>query len=356
MQQGKVRMIQSILIVKIGAIGDVVMSLPMLSLLREKHPDAFITWVCGETVTPLIEATSLVNRIISVNEKKLFQSGLRIRLLTLLKLWRELFFQSFDLVITAHSDARYRIISFFCRKKQHRFFDRKGKRPFPVPGRYHLNEYVRLANPNEGPNSPVPSFPKLRVMQPSHRTIPSVILAPGGAKNALADDALRRWPISHYVELAKRLSSHQINLIITGSETDKWIEPYFSEIPYRNLLGKLSLIDFISLLRESDLLITHDSGPLHLSKLANCQTIALFGPTNPFEKVGQNENIHVFWGGKDLPCRPCYDGKKYAQCAQNLCLQKIHPEEVAKKALEILSHRHPTIYERLPVGLDHHFN
>jgi heptosyltransferase-2 len=339
-------MIRSILIIKIGAIGDIVMSLPMLSLLREKYPSATITWVCGKTVAPLIEATSLVNRIITIDEKKLFQSGLKNRLLTLAKLWKALFFQSFDLAITAHPDPRYRLLSLFCRKKLHRFFNRKQKRPFPISGRYHLHEHIRLADPFEGPTAPVPPFPPLHTpssavvegfLSPS---LPNVVIAPGGAKNALSDSPLRRWPPSHYAEVLKQLSSHPLNLIVLGAPSDKWVEPYFSGISYQNAIGKLSLLECIALLKKTAVFITHDSGPLHLAKLAGCPTIALFGPTNPYEFHNQSENIHVFWEGGKLPCAPCYDGKGYAQCAQNLCLQRIRPETVIKKALGLLCINH----------------
>lgn len=171
-------MVQSILIVKIGAIGDVVMSLPMLSFFREKYPTANITWVCGKTVAPLIEATALVDELISIDENRLYQGW------ALIKLWRVLLFRSFDLVITAHADPRYRLISLFCRKRVHRTFNRTE--------RYHVHEYVRLACPDEG--TIAPPFPKIHL--PKRRfetTAPLVLIAPGGAKNSLSEHPLRRF-------------------------------------------------------------------------------------------------------------------------------------------------------------------
>ncbi|MBI2742394.1 MAG: glycosyltransferase family 9 protein [Chlamydiales bacterium] len=336
------REINSILIVKIGAIGDVVMSLPMLSLLRQKHPNAHITWLCGKSAAPLVEAAALTDEMLLIDETQLFQRGAGRRILALIAIWRVLFFRRFDLVITAHPDPRYQLISLFCRKKLHRFFNRRQKRSFPLFGRYHLYEYNRLADPTEGPLSPSPSFPKLHLettpfLEGFLASLPSrpiVVVAPGGAKNALSDNPLRRWPASHYADLLKQLSSLPVNLIVTGAESDHWIEPLLSEITYHNLIGKLSLLELVMLLKKTKLFITHDSGPLHLSKLAECPTIALFGPTNPSEKVSPSENIHVFW--ERMPCAPCYDGKKYAQCTQNSCMRNISPAAVAKKASELL--------------------
>ncbi|HSX10422.1 MAG TPA: glycosyltransferase family 9 protein [Chlamydiales bacterium] len=326
----------AILIIKIGAIGDVVMALPMLTYLRKKYPSAAITWVCGKIAAPLIAATGMVDHLLQVDEKLLSRGRIRF----LFTVWKQLFGKSFDLVITAHPDPRYRWISAFCRKREHRFFDRLQKRPFPIPGRYHLDEYVRLAGAFEEPIVERPPFPKLKIPAKPGLNLPAgpiVVIAPGGAKNALADDALRRWPIGHYAQLIAKLSAHGLQIVITGSETDKWVEPHFSHLPFHNLIGQLSLLDLISLLQRSQLFITHDSGPLHLSKFASCPKIALFGPTNPYEKVSRSENIHVFWEGGNLPCSPCYDGKRYAPCTKNLCLHHIRPEQVAKKALDLLS-------------------
>lgn len=329
--------LKSILVVKVGAIGDLVMTLPMLLHLRTQHPSAIITWICGETVAPLLKATSLVDKLIIINEKKLLKGTFKERLISLSNIWIKLFLRKFDLVITAHPDPRYRILSLFAWKKAHHFFSYSKSRPFPLPGRYQVNEYMRLVNPIEGCDAPSPIFPKLSLPQINHyfNSHPLVIIAPGGAKNVLADDALRRWPIEYYKEVANQLNKHSINLIIIGSESDRWVEPHFTHIAHTNLIGKLDLMELVSLLQKATLLITHDSGPLHLSKLSNCQTIALFGPTNPTQ-IAREKNIHIFWEGKNLPCSPCYFGKNYAPCTNNLCLSKIQPARIIKKALEII--------------------
>lgn len=109
--------------------------------------------------------------------------------------------------------------------------------------------------------------------------------------------------------------------------------PYFEAIPHENWVGRLDLLQLVALFKQSSLFITHDSGPLHLAKLVGVSTLALFGPTNPYEKVSTEENIEVIWGGKHLACRPCYNGKTYASCARNGCLQSLSPEQVFAKAV-----------------------
>lgn len=332
--------LSSVLIVKIGAIGDVVMSLPLLRHIREHHPQAHITWICGSQVAPLIEATHLVDELIPLDEKRLLKGTHSQQISVLLSIWMRLFFRSFDLILTLHADPRYRWIAKTCRTKEHRFYDRKNSRLFPVSGRYHAEEAIRLFTQEEGARPYTARFPKMHLPASLKDRIvpgqkgPFIVLAPGGAKNVLADDALRRWPITSYASLMRQLSEKGFEIVVTGASADAWVKPFFSSLSYHDLIGHLSLLEMLALLEEASLLITHDSGPMHLAKLTSCPVIALFGPTDPAERVGKGEDIQAFWGGEHLACRPCYDGKTYAACTQNVCLQRISPEKICQAALQ----------------------
>jgi len=328
-----------ILIVKIAAIGDVVMSLPLLSAIRDAHPNAHITWIAGSQVASLLNATRQIDKLIEVDESSLYKGGLSGRLSAMGGIWRRIGGRSYDLCLTCHPDPRYRWISFpaFC--KSRRALKRAKGRVNPVPGRYHGEEYVRLFSGNDGASRPPIRFPEIALPESRfqmNESAPIVAIAPGGAKNILADDALRRWPIESYAALAKKLSRPPLRLALTGSASDNWVKNHFNGTDTIDLIGKLDLLDFIAFLKKCSLFITHDSGPLHLAKLAGCPTIALFGPTMPSEKVGLGENIRVLWGGESLSCRPCYDGKTYAKCGNNLCLRFLSPEKVFETAGEIL--------------------
>jgi ADP-heptose:LPS heptosyltransferase len=315
--------------VKIGAIGDVVMALPMLDHLKKEG--AHVTWVVGEQPAPLLQSIGLVDELIMVDEQKLLKGNLLHQLPQLFKLWRRLGRRFFDQVLTAHVDWRYRLLALFVRASERKSFSRGRKRPFPVPGRYHAHEYMRLATGQEGATTPFATFGIV-----AEASSDLIILAPGGAKNVLADSYLRRWPIEHYVHLAHLLSEEGYRIGLTGNESDLWILSHFQDLVFENFVGKKDLVELMHLLRASRLLITHDSGPLHVAKLAGCPVLALFGPTNPYERVSHQERIKVLWGGEHLPCRPCYDGKRYALCDKPHCLESITPEKVFEEAQKIL--------------------
>ncbi|MCD6250038.1 MAG: glycosyltransferase family 9 protein, partial [candidate division Zixibacteria bacterium] len=113
-----------------------------------------------------------------------------------------------------------------------------------------------------------------------------------------------------------------------GGPGDEWIITSFADLKVIDLVGKTSLVELVALYRKCDAVITHDSGPMHLAGLAGAPLVALFGPTNPYEKVPRNGLHEILWGGEDLACRPCYDGKGYDNCQDNLCMKQISVVEV----------------------------
>ncbi len=329
-----------ILIVKIGAVGDTVMALSMLEAIDRKWPGAHVTWVCGEAVAPLVKAPGRVNEVVVLNDRKLLRGGVGGALSVLVPLWFKLLGRKFDLVLSGHSDPRYGLLSATVMAYERRSFG-KG-RGGPVPGRYHGDEYVRLVTDEDGPEAfkaRIPSFkfepaPALQNVLSAGGNF--VALAPGGAKNILRDDALRRWPLENYVRLAELLVKNGNKVLLTGGPGDEWVREAFQKTPFIDLIGKTSLMDLVALYGKCALVVTHDSGPLHLAMLAGAPVLALFGPTDPVEKVPANGKNLVLWGGEELACRPCYDGKNYAACSNNLCLKSVTVEKVHQEALRLL--------------------
>ena len=322
---------QSYLIIKIAAIGDVVMALPMLEAIRKKSPNAHITWVCGKIVKELLTNFS-IDELIVVDEAKLLKGSKAEKIFEVLKVWKKIAFRDFDYVALGHADTRYKILTALTRTSHFKRFSHEVGRVCPIPGRHHSDEYVRLVCDKLGTSRVdaaqlQPLLPaKIKEQLSVSKRI--VVLAPGGAKNTLADDACRRWPIEHYAELARRLVSEKFQVILIGGKTDAWIRPYFKDINITDLLGQTSLLELIALFWEIDIFVTHDSGPMHLAGLANCKIVALFGPTNPYEKIPNRENVEVLWDAEKYACCPCYDGKTYAECENTICMREISVQRV----------------------------
>jgi heptosyltransferase-2 len=327
-----------ILIVKLGAIGDVVMALSMLPAIRAAHPDAHVTWVVGKTSRPILELVSGISEVIVVDDHALLRGGMAKRLAEVLKLWLRVGARSFDIIATGHADWRYRMLTALSFCGSRRSFAIRG-RAGPIPARYHGNEYVRLVTGRDGPESESARLPALaRPLPPA--PMPGkgggvVVLAPGGARNILRDDPLRRWPLASYAALARMLTEEGYTVVLVGGAGDIDVKEAFSDMAVVDLIGKTSLPELAAVLSSGTIVVTHDSLPLHLGLLVGASVIALFGPTMPGEKVplpdsvdASEGRVRVIWGGAHLACRPCYDGRNFHDCSSNECMRGISPKMV----------------------------
>lgn len=319
------------LIVKIAAIGDVIMAIPMVQRIREVDPDADITWLCGKAVYPILKAFP-IDHLICIDEKKLLAGSKVQKVQAVFSAWRQIAFRHYDVVALGHASRRYRLLTLLTKSGTFHAFSHIMGGIWPVPGRHHTDEYVRLVCPDIKEITPPAQFPTVELPQSILGVFAKdkkiVILAPGGAKNVLADDDVRRWPVEFYAVLARQLIADGMQVIVTGAPSDQWVSEYFADMDVVDLVGKTNLLQLIGIFQHADVVVTHDSGPLHLAGMTQAFLIALFGPTNPWEKVPQRKNVVTFWQHEKYTCCPCYDGKYYAACKENVCLSTINPHRI----------------------------
>ena len=339
---------ERILIIRLAAIGDVVMASSLARRLRDAKPDAHITWLCGQTAAPLVECFADVDDVISIDDRRLLAGGTFDRAREVLGVRYQLRVKGFDTSYLLHPDPRYRILtsSLGCTVIAQR---RTRRRPMnPIPGRYLGDEAARLMDGLDG--GPIQGhFPlgRLKGFAPTARgDTPRVVIVPGGAKNVLRESALKRWPIDQYVALARALVDDGLNVTLVGNAGDEWVRPHFSLVPITNLIGRTTIPETLALFAGSDLVVAHDTGPMHLARLVGARLIALFGPTPPTSFVAPNETTTVLWGGEHLACRPCYDGREFADCADNECMSSISVDVVLRTARTILRRESASIPEQ----------
>ena len=337
------------LIVKLAAVGDVAMALPMITALQAKHPDCRITWLCGESAQPLLACVSGIDRLVVANERALLAGSRRDQTAETLRVWARLGVGRFDLVLTAHADPRYRRLTLLARAACRRSLADARPRAGMIAGRYHGDEYVRMVTELDDHRAESFTVPPLEAQLSPHVRAalltgnpdrrPLVALAPGGARNAMRETPLRRWPLANYAALASLLAQRGYATVVTGSETDSWARDALRARGSIDLIGRTSLPDLIALFRECLAVVAHDSGPLHLARLAGAPRVALFGPTSPGSFVGDKARLVVLWPGSSLPCAPCYDGREFAACDNNLCMQRISSEAALQAVIDLAATR-----------------
>jgi len=351
------------LIIKLTAIGDVTMALPMVAAILARDPNANISWMCGKGVAPLVRQVEGISEVIEVDEESILAGTPIAKISAVVSAWQRTFGRRFDAIYVAHSDLRYSVLTWaLCAKTVRRLGGGIGMRSI-VPGRTHADEYVRLVTGRDDWQAQSFSAPKVRVemmdalarrmeqFNPDGR--PLIALPPGGARNVARESPLRRWPLERYVELAHALHELGYRVVITGNQADDWARGAFSRHPVLDLIGATDLPALAAVLQRCAAVIAHDSGTLHLARLVGTPVVALLGPTPPTMLFRQDPNTVVLWPGGSLPCAPCYDGNAFAKCDNNVCMQMIDVESILRHIsakLESASGAAPPLRPGLPVS------
>jgi ADP-heptose:LPS heptosyltransferase len=153
---------------------------------------------------------------------------------------------------------------------------------------------------------------------------------PGG------DRPNRHWRPEYFAAVADELATRcAATILLFGGPGETFIA---AEITSRmrthavDLAGKSSLTDLMYLIRRCDLLLTNDSGPMHIAAALKTPVVALFGPENPstFRPYTSSALSRVLV--KPVDCRPC----KKSRCQDAVCLDAITPEEVIHTCLDLL--------------------
>jgi heptosyltransferase-2 len=314
-----------ILIVKIAALGDIAVTTVLLNRIRSEQPSARVTWLTGTSGRDLVELFPGVDDVIVVDDAALFRGSLLRRVGALVRAWNQLLGRRFDRILLLHADARYRLLTLPVFGKMSSL----GHGRNPLLSRFRGDEYARLLDGN-GSSSGEFGFSDVRprLSGTATRLGPRVAIVPGGARNILRDDQLRRWPVASYVALANELTRLGIEVVLIGDQGDRRVAAEFAATAAVDLIGKHSLRETLQVLRDVDLIVTHDTGPLHLARLVRTPIVALFGPTPPEHVVGRSDDIEALQAGFEVPCRPCYDGRNYARCFDNVCMKGISVHEV----------------------------
>jgi heptosyltransferase-2 len=339
---------EHILIVRLVALGDLITASTLVERIRAERPNARVSWVVGKSGAPLVRLFPGVDEVIAVDEQHLLRGSIVRRAMAMCGLWRRLLLNRYSDVIIAHPDRRYRLITLACVGARVRALSRDlSDRTNPIPGRSFGDEFARLLGPLKNAGPLVERYeisdlrPQLAPVRPgllpaSDR--PLVVLVPGGARNLLRETPVRRWPASRYGDVARALVERGCDVALIGDRSDRWAAEACVGVPVLDFLGTLTLEETLSVLARASLVISHDTGPLHLARAVRAPTIALFGPTIPRQVLGAAQpNVIVLWGGEQLACRPCYNGRDFALCQNNLCMQDISVAQVMDQAEQFLN-------------------
>jgi heptosyltransferase-2 len=152
---------------------------------------------------------------------------------------------------------------------------------------------------------------------------PVVALAPGAVGPS------KRWPSTHYAELAQRLAAEGNWVWIVGGPGEKELAMEIARVggnDIRDLTGA-DLRNAILALAAADAAVSNDSGLLHVAAALGTPAVGIFGPTSPWHWAPLNPIAAVIEATGGPPCRPCH--KPVCRLGHHLCMREISAERVA---------------------------
>ena len=338
-----------ILVIRFSSMGDIVLTSPVTRQLDRLFPDAEIEFLTRS------EYVSLARALPGVAVVRRFDPG--TGLLSLVSRLRE---RRYDLAIDLHGNLRSRLVAMtgiagrVLRYDKRRFarmaIVRRRRRSRPVP--HTIDRYLEVLDRFEASAAPglegaqnaaEKRLPHLKVGDAAAAMVEERLAGAGIAPDVRilgvapgASHGPKRWPPERFARVADHMAeSRDMKILLLGSEADRPVTGEVAdamERPAVDWTGATDLALLPAAVRRCALLVSNDSGPMHVATAVGTPVIGVFGATHPrlgFAPVGPADAAVTL----DLPCSPCsLHGNRACQFRTHACMVDLDPSRVIAEA------------------------
>jgi heptosyltransferase I len=325
--------ISSVAIMMAPAIGDIILSSGLLKDIKSNSNNILIHLFVPEGYSDVASLIGNYDQLTKINLSKPLKSLAAIRR------------YSFDVFIDASQWARLpALITFFSKSKYTIGFLSKGQGKHFVFDKavHHSNEtheFYNLKNLNffkVDSNKYLPTLDTTNLVQVDKKKV-TIHLKPSGYISER-----KEWPIEYWKIVIDYMLKKELTIVFTGSSADKpeidsIIKNFNNTNKLKNLAGSLTIIETANELRSSSIVISVNTGIMHLASFLNCNLIALHGPTNSKRWGPLNKNCIII--NSPYLEAPCLNlGFEY-NCKDNngKCMKAILPDVVIKSIESFLN-------------------
>lgn len=329
---------KKILVIGPSWVGDTMLMQPMLLRLKQRHPESRIDVLAPPWASSLLHAMPEVSEVI-INP---FPHG-ALWLGARYQLGKKLRIEQYDQAIVLPNSLKSALVPFFAQIPLRTGFvgearywllndaRRLSKSTLPLM----VERFAQLAEDAQGEIPRPLANPKLEVSAAQRdaalkklglQTDKPVAVFCHGAEYGPA----KRWPVPYFAEIAQRLQKHGFAIWLVGSEKDREIADKIISMgnpACRNLCGSTDLGDAIALLSCAELVISNDSGLMHIAAALDRPMLALFGSSSPQFTPPLSARAEVV--KLDLKCSPCF--KRECPLGHFNCMMKLTPDLVWQK-------------------------
>jgi len=326
-----------ILCVRFSSIGDILLTTPLVRALKRRHPDAELFFVTKRAMAPLVADNPHLSKVVTLEPgESITDLARRVRALAPthgLDLHGSLRSAALRLLVrcrwSGYSKRKLARTALIATK-----IDLYGKH-VPVPERYFEAARAFDVRPDgEPPEFLLSAAARERAVRwLAERGLdarPFAALAPGAAH------ATKRWPIKHWQALAERLQRAGYGLVGVGGSEDRELARQIGPAVV-NAAGEFTLQETGACLARAAVLVSGDTGVMHMATGVGTPVVALFGPTvEAFGFFPYTTRAVVL--ERDLSCRPCSaTGTERCPLGHHRCLEDLLPDQVAAAVARLVA-------------------
>ncbi|MDX4064312.1 glycosyltransferase family 9 protein [Aliarcobacter skirrowii] len=321
---------KKILIIRCGALGDLVYSTSVLDALKfEFGEDITIDYISTPAASKLFEYDKRVNKIFHLKHKKIpiiFSSQKKAVINYSKK-------EPYDILINFEMGKQFKsLVEKIVANKKVGWFceDIKITKTHMVE---ICKEFYSTIISKENLDK---AFPKIfgsefnKVKNKFSLPNDYMIVSPSNSHNKKKRLNYRAWPHEHWKEFLNLVPRH-ISIILIGAQGEEEffepLKPYNSNII--DLVGKITISEMVSVIEKSKALIVTDTGTAHIASAVNTPVFCLIGPT-PAKQTGPYKTpfneVHII--NAELSCSPCYKTDVMKACKDNICMKNIKPSSI----------------------------
>lgn len=332
-----------VLVIQTAFLGDVILTLPMVQVLKESRPDYEIDIVIIPDTAGILKNHPDFSELLIFDKR-----GKQKSIASLMRFANELRKRKYDAVLCPHRSLRSGLLSLRTGAGIRVGFDRSALKigfTDQVPWRLGIHDIERNLSlltplgieavgqaprlfPGDEDRKAVDEF-----LVQNRVSSPYVVIAPGTVWET------KRYPVERMSEVADRLLEKFSGIILIGGEKDVGLVESFGGIGRGvvSAVGKLPVMTSAEIIRRSTLLIANDSAPIHIASAFNVPTVAIFGPTVKDFGFFPYHDRSVVVETNGLACRPCtMHGGHRCPIGTFECMMKIGSEEIVRRSLELL--------------------
>jgi heptosyltransferase-2 len=332
------------LIIQTSFIGDVILTLPLLQVLRRNFPNSKIDFILIPRTAELLKNHPDINDVI-VFDKRGRDSGIS----GLMRLRKILSAENYDVALIPHRSFRSAFLALISGIGERIGFDKSSAKFLYT----HIVEYKNIHEIERNLSLLIPlgirvDRKELPNLYPSDDDINYVdsLLSSYGIKNLIGISpgsiwATKRWLKEGFSDVASKFTGIGFDVALIGGVDDFMLCEEIKTIAggknVFNFCGKLSLLQSAELISRCKVLITNDSAPMHMAVAVGTPVVAIFGSTVPefgFYPYGEKDIVVQV---DNLYCRPC-GIHGHGSCPEGhfKCMKLIKSEDVFKKAMSLI--------------------